>query len=138
MNTHALSLDLSRLAVFEGRLEPTRTWARRWWKWFVLPFAPCDGFLLVGQVAEKSFELDEAVYGVQEVPSRAFGYRTFAVKKLTAVTPEEALYTTSVSARGSTCTCRAGQCRVDVCKHRSGLEAIIAAGILPRRPMQGA
>lgn len=122
-----------------GMMEPTKTYAKRWWLWIDTPGAAFDGFLLLGQLAEKGYEIDEQTYAVCEVRCAFPGGRSFAVRKLGAeLGSEQEMYTVTVLPRGSQCTCKAGRTRQEVCRHRSGLEAIIAAGVLPRRPMQGA
>lgn len=115
-----------------GKMDATRTYSARWWKWIAAPALSCDGFLILGQVVEKSGEVDESVYGVQEVPCAFPGGRAFCVRKLgAAVGSEEEQYTTQVFPRASACTCTAGRTRTEVCRHRDGIAAAIAAGALP-------
>lgn len=132
---------LSSLRTFRGSLEPTRTYARRWWLWIPTPGMPCDGFILLGQVPAKSYDVDEQTYGVAEVPSvHGFGWRSFAVRKCGAAPGGvDEMYTCSIGPRGvSVCTCKAGRTRNEVCRHRDGLRAAIEAGAIPRKDLQGA
>lgn len=100
----------------------------------------CDGFLFLGQVKEKSYDVDEQTYGVEEVRSSfGPGWRSFSVRKLSAEEgAEDEQYTTSIGPRGSTCTCKAGRTRNEVCRHRDGLTAAIKAGAVPKKQLQGA
>ncbi len=121
------------------KLEPTRTYSHRWASWLVVPMASCDGFLTLGQVEEKSGNVDEAMYGVEEVNCSFPGGRSFAVRKLgAAIGGDDEMYTTSILPRSSQCTCRAGKTRNEVCRHRDGLQALINAGALPVPEMIGA
>lgn len=133
-------MSTAGLTVARGSMEPTKTFAKRWWLWIPTPAMPCDGFLLLGQIAEKSLDLDEQTYGVEEVASpHGPGWRSFAVRKLgAAVGGEDEQYTTSVGPRSSVCTCRAGKTRTEVCKHRDGLRAAVEAAAIPRKFIQGA
>lgn len=122
-----------------GTMEPTRTYLRRWWLWIDAPGMPFDGFLLLGQVAEKSYEVDEQTYAVCEVRCAFPGGRSFAVRKLGAeLGSDQEMYTVTILPRTSVCTCKAGRTRQEVCRHRDGLAAVIAAGVLPRKVIQGA
>lgn len=127
------------LRFVRGKLEPTRTYSRRWWSWLETPGLSCDGVLTLGQVVEKSGEVDEQVYGVQEVRCSFAGGRSFAVRKFgAAVGSEEEAYTTSILPRNSVCNCKAGQCRVEICRHRCGLTAAVMAGAIPAKQLMGA
>lgn len=127
------------ITVKGGKLEPTRTFIARWWKWIDTPGLPCDGILILGQVAEKSGEVDEQTYGVESVPCSWPGGVSFAVRKLGAgLGSDEEMYTTTILPRSSVCTCKAGRTRTDVCRHRCGLEAAIEAGAVSRRQVVGA
>lgn len=131
---------LAGLRTFRGTLEPTRTYARRWWHWLPTPGLPCDGVLTLGQVKEKSYDFDEQVYAVCEVKSVWPGARMFVVRKLGADQggdDEQYQTTFHPGGRGSQCNCKAGQCKTEVCRHRCGLAAVMAAGLLPRRELQG-
>jgi hypothetical protein len=122
-----------------GQLEPTRTWLRRWWLWIDTPGLPCDGVLVLGQVAAKGYELDEQSYGVQEIRCSWPGGRAFAVRKLgAAVGGDDEQYTTTILPRTSVCTCKAGRTRTERCRHRDALAALIQAGVLPARRIEGA
>jgi hypothetical protein len=132
---------LSTLRTYRGSMPATATYAKRWWLWIPTPGMPCDGFILLGQVAERSYQFDEQTYGVAEVGSvHGFGWRSFAVRKCGAEPgAEDEMYTCSVGPRGvSVCTCKAGRTRHEVCRHRDGLRAAIDAGAMPRKPLQGA
>lgn len=127
------------VTVRGGKLEPTRTYSARWWKWIETPGLPCDGVMILGQVTEKSGEVDEQCYGVEEVRCAFPGGREFAVRKLgAAVGSEEEQYRTQVLPRGSYCTCKAGKTRQEVCRHRCGLEAATQAGAIPAKQEIGA
>ena len=131
---------MNGVTIRKGKLEPTRTYSRRWWSWLVVPGTPCDGFLMLGQIKEKGGQVDEATYGVEEMPPRSLGWRCFIVRKLSAeVGADDEQYTTQIGNRGSSvCTCTAGSTRQEICRHRCGLTAVIAAGALPVRELQGA
>ncbi len=127
------------IRVVGGKLEPTRTFSSRWWKWIDTPGLPCDGVLILGQVVEKSGEVDEQTYGVQEVSCSWPKGRSFAVRKLGAeLGGDDEQYTCSILPRSSVCTCRAGKTRTEVCRHRDGLQAAIDAGAIKRTQAIGA
>lgn len=127
------------IRVVGGKLEPTRTFSARWWKWIETPGLPCDGILILGQVDEKSGKVDEQTYGVESVPCSWPGGRSYAVRKLGAeIGGEDEMYTTTVMPRTSICTCKAGRTRTEVCRHRDGLEAAMTAGAIRRREIVGA
>jgi hypothetical protein len=125
-----------------GTMAATTTYAQRWWLWIEAPGMPCDGFLLLGQIKDKATatEIDEQTYGIQEVRSpHGIGWRSFSVRKLgTDLGAADEQYTTSIGPRGSVCTCKAGSTRQEVCRHRCGLSAAIAAGAIPKKQLQGA
>lgn len=122
-----------------GKMDATRTYSHRWWKWIETPGLSCDGILILGQVVEKSGEVQEDTYGVQEVPCSFPAGRAFAVRKLGAeLGSEQEQYTTQVFPRASACTCKAGLTRTEVCRHRDGIAAAIAAGALPAVHLIGA
>ena len=121
------------------KLEPTRTFSHRWASWLVVPMAPCDGFLTLGQVEEKSGNVDESMYGVEEINCGFPGGRSFAVRKLGATMGgDDEMYRTDILPRSSQCSCKAGRVRQEICRHRDSLTALIAAGMLPVREMVGA
>jgi len=127
--------------VYRGKLEPTKTYRKRWWLFVPTPAMPCDGFLLLGQLPAQSLDIDEQTYGVQEVRSpHGLGWRSFSVRKLgAAVGAADEQYTTSVGPGGkSVCTCDAGRARTEVCRHRCGLRAACDAGAIPTKPDLGA
>lgn len=126
------------ITIRRGKMEATRTYSRRWWSWIELPMLPCDGVLTLGQVVEKSGEVEEDSYGVEEVRCSFPGGRSFAVRKLGApLGGEDESYTTSILPRNSVCNCKAGKTRNEVCRHRDGLTALIEAGVLPQRELAG-
>ena len=130
---------MNGLRFVRGKMEPTRTYSARWWSWLETPTLPMDGVLTLGQVVEKSGEVDEAVYGLQEVPCSFPGGRSFCVRKLgAALGSDEEQYTTQVFPRASVCTCKAGRTRTEVCRHRDGITAAILAGALPAVQLIGA
>jgi hypothetical protein len=131
---------MNGITIRKGVLEATRTYQKRWWQWLEVPSAPCDGFLMLGQIKEKGGAVDEATYGVEEVPPRALGWRCFIVRKLEAdIGAPDEQYVTQIGNRGvSVCSCTAGQTRQEICRHRCGLAAVIAAGSLPVKELQGA
>lgn len=132
---------LTTLRTFRGTMEATRAFVKRWWLWIPTPGMSCDGFLLLGQVPEKTFDVQEDTYGVSEVrPTWGHGWRAFAVRKCGAEPGgEDEMYTTSIGPGGkSTCTCKAGRTRNEVCRHRDGLRAAIQAGAIPPKRIEGA
>lgn len=130
---------LTSLRTYRGNLEPTRTYVKRWWHWLPTPGLPCDGVMTLGQVKEKSYGVDEDVYAVCEVKSVWPAARMFVVRKLGAdAGSDQEQYQTTIHPGGRTfCTCKAGQCKTEVCRHRCGLAAVMAAGLLPKRELQG-
>lgn len=121
-----------------GKMEATRTYCQRWWRWVSTPGLSCDGILILGQVAEKKGVVDESVYGVEEVPCSFPGGRSFCVRKLgAAVGSDEEMYTTTVYPRTSTCTCKAGRTHTEICRHRDGLRAAIEAGAIESKQLAG-
>jgi hypothetical protein len=127
------------IRVVGGKLEPTKTFSSRWWKWIETPGLSCDGVLILGQVVEKSGIVDESVYGCEEVPCAFPGGREFAVRKLGAVLGgDDEAYRTQVLPRGSVCTCKAGRTHTEVCRHRCGLTAATQAGAIPVKTLIGA
>ncbi len=107
-------------------LPDTLTFERRWLQYIPTPGLPCDGVLTMGQQDRKSGTLDVTTYGIQEVPCVHGAGRSWAVVKFGT----DDLYTTSVLPRVSVCTCKAGKCRNEVCRHRDGLKALVEAGVL--------
>jgi len=131
---------MNGISIRKGTLEATRSYCRRWWSWLVVPGTPVDGFLMLGQIKEKGGAVDEATYGIEETAPRALGWRCFIVRKLEAEIggPDEQ-YVCQIGQRGaSVCTCTAGQTRQEICRHRCGLAAVLAAGALPAREHHGA
>jgi hypothetical protein len=127
------------ITVKGGKLEPTRTYSARWWKWLDVPGLPCDGIIELGQVTEKSGEVDVSLYGVEEVRCSFAGGRSFAVRKLGAeLGGDDEQYTTTILPRNSICTCKAGRTRTEVCRHRDGLVAAAESGAIPRKQHVGA
>lgn len=127
------------IRVVGGKLEPTRTYSARWWKWIETPSLPCEGILILGQVEEKSGKVDESLYGVEEVRCAFPGGREFAVRKLgAAVGGDDEAYRTQVLPRGSVCTCKAGRTHTERCRHRDGLSAAVEAGVIPLKHLIGA
>lgn len=131
---------MNGMKIRKGTLEPTRTWCRRWWSFLTSDMLPCDGILMVGQLKEKGGSVDECTYGIEELPPINFGWRLFLVRKLEAdIGAEDEMYRTEIGPRGvSVCSCTAGKCRVEICKHRCAIAALIGAGVLPARELQGA
>lgn len=122
-----------------GKMDATRTYCNRWWKWISTPGLPCEGILLLGQMTEKKGDVDEQLYGVEEVGCSYLGGRSFAVRKLgAAVGSEEEAYTTTILPRTSICTCKGGKCRTEICRHRDGLASAIQAGVIPAKTLIGA
>jgi hypothetical protein len=132
---------LASLRTYRGEMAATRTYHRRWWLWIPAPRAESfDGYLLLGQVAAKSYQFDEDTYAICEVKSVWPGARMFVVRKLGAEAgSDQEQYQTTFPAGGrpSICTCRAGLCKVEICRHRCGLAAVMAAGLLPKRQLGG-
>lgn len=131
---------LAGLKTARGSMSATATYAKRWWLWLTIPGSCCDGFLFLGQVKEKSYDVDEQTYGVEEVRSPfGPGWRSFSVRKLSAEEgAEDEQYTTSVGPRSSVCTCKSGRTRSEVCRHRDAFKAMIDAGVLPKKKLEGA
>lgn len=132
---------MTGLEKFGGKLEPTATYCRRWWSYIRTPGLPCDGLLFLGQQKEKGGDIDEQVYGAEEVVSpHGFGWRSFCVRKLGAEAgAEDEQYTTSCGPAGkSVCTCTAGKTRTEICRHRCGLRAACDGGAIPKKRLEGA
>lgn len=110
-------------------LEPTATYARREAAW--IPGAePGEGVLEVwqwrGRRAGSKVEFDR--YEVQ--PDEPIGVYGRAFLLLNTTDPEQPDVYRCVVGPNPTCTCKAGLCRVDVCKHRDALAALINDGVL--------
>jgi hypothetical protein len=122
-----------------GKMDATRTYCNRWWKWICTPGLPCEGILLLGQMTEKKGDVDEQLYGIEEVKCSHLGGRSFAVRKLgAAVGSEEEAYTTTIMPRNSVCTCKSGRTRTEVCRHRDGIKAAIDANAITQKQLIGA
>lgn len=117
---------------FHGSLDASRTAAVRWWRYVALDGQEWHGLLTVGQQKDKGGAVELFDYAVLETACAAAGYRKFTVAKLDANGEAES-YFCQVGARGSSCTCRAGEVKAMRCKHRDGVGAAVAAGAIPAR-----
>lgn len=127
------------LKTFQGSMEPTRTYSKRWWLLIHLPGMPFDAILLLGQVKDKSYGIDESTYGLLEIRSAFPNSRAFVLRKCGSKPgSDEEQYLTTIAPRGASCTCKAGKTRTEICRHRDGITAAILAGALPQRELQGA
>jgi hypothetical protein len=127
------------IKTFRGTMDSTRTYSRRWWLLIPTPAMPFDAILLLGQVKDKSYEVDEQTYGVLEIRSAFPKARAFVVRKCGAeLGGDDEQYLTTIAPAGGSCTCKAGKTRQEICRHRDGIRAAILAGALPKRELQGA
>lgn len=130
---------MTGIRCVSGKMDPTRTFCTRWWRWIDTPGLSCDGIMILGQIAEKRGDVDEQTYAVEEVRCTFPGGRSFAVRKLGAeLGGDDEMYTTTVLPRNSVCTCKAGKTHTEICRHRSGLSAAIQAGAIPAKQSIGA
>ena len=112
-----------------GVLEPTRTYARREFRW--IPTVAGEGVLVVRQRRTRDGREDAAVYAVEET-TRGVGSpeRVFLVL---CVTDEDGAEPYEVVVRCGTplhCTCKAAKCRLAVCKHRDAVSLLVKSGVL--------
>lgn len=125
--------------IVRGKLLPTKTYSARWWTWLTFPYFCADGVLTLGQITEKSGDVDEQSYAIEEVRSSFSGGRSFGLRKLGAVIGGvDEQYTCTILPRNSVCNCSAGRAKVEVCRHRDSLKAILDAGLLPVKKELGA
>lgn len=128
----SLSLDLG----------PTRTYGRRSACW--IPVDETDerwdgrtGSLItnVQKAAGYGRRCEVDSYAVEEVPLEPGEHgRAFLLVKTDPRTDDPAadeVYRCVVNDRGGRCTCKAGSCRVEVCKHRDALALVISYDVLP-------
>lgn len=106
--------------------------------WIPTPHVGGDGVLSLSQRPLKGGGSDLECYAVEEVQPERFGTRCFLFVKLTD--PDQERPYKCVVGREQSCTCDAGRkgFRRTSCRHRDALNALIAAGILPVRELQGA
>jgi hypothetical protein len=135
------SQDTDRIDVqcVEIVLPPSATYRSRIGTW-ITPCGPGDGMLSLTTVAEKSYKIHQALYGIQEIAPEHFGTRRFQFEKI--ATDGEIDETTRVVTIGrfSRCTCEAGRMgfRRSKCKHLESIEHLLSAGQLPAKPIEGA
>lgn len=128
--------------VYRFQLEPTATYRQRACLWFT-NVASGDGVLTITVIYTKAFRMEQDTYGVEEIPGREFGERRFQFVRVTeqrGESPQEQPYVVAVGGRFSGCSCDAGMkaFRRATCKHLDSVLALLAAGKLPARPLQGA
>jgi len=119
-------------------LPDTLTFGWRKLVWVPTPRESCDGVLSFSQRPIKGGGTDHDVYGVEELPPDRPGVRVFELVNFTD-TEQEQPYKCVVGAE-QRCSCEAGVkgFRRTSCKHRDCLAALIVAGALPVREVQGA
>lgn len=142
--------------VASGTLEPTATYQRRSWAWVsngtgeavnehTGEVIPCLGVLTIKVQhrdrrecrggwwgVPRSCEIDS--YAVQEAEPQFPGCVAYLLLNLTDASHREPYL---VHVRGyDTCRCKAGSCKVDNCKHRAALEALLAEGLLDPAPLE--
>lgn len=123
------------MMLLTGDLGNTKTYASRTWSWVgrIDPADLADGTLTVNTVkgATARAKVESRRYSVQEVPAD-FGRSFLLVKAdgtLEAPAPQDGeVYEVHVTDHGTTCTCKAGQYKVDNCVHRDAVPALVEAG----------
>lgn len=121
-----------------GELPDTLTFGWRKWLWVPTPGHGGDGILSMSQRPLKGGGSDLDSYGVEEVQPEHRGSRSFLFINLTDEEQEQP-YRCTVGAVNQ-CSCDAGRkgFRRTSCKHRDATQAMIVAGVLPARVLQGA
>lgn len=125
--------------ITTGELPPTLTFARRRWVWLPATNAPDYrlGTLHVVQEAtsrngrKRPAKVDAATYGVVEDvdPQHPHpGVRVFMLVKDGSAAGE--IYSVVVGESHASCSCVAAQCKVEVCKHRCGVRALLSEGLI--------
>lgn len=130
------------MRVYRFQLEPTATYRQRSCLWFE-GVASGDGILTITVIYTKAFRMEQDTYGVEEVPGAQFGERRFQFIRVTeqrGESPQEQPYVVAIGGRFNACSCDAGAkgFRRSNCKHLDSVLALLAAGKLPARPLQGA
>lgn len=125
------------LDTLTGECSPTKTYARRQWV-YVPEDRGAPGWTgayahvtIVMQKTGGGFAKAETFkYLVEEQVEHGRAGRLFILVKRGPENPDGELYECFVAddERLSSCTCTAGQCRVDNCKHRDCIRDIIANG----------
>ena len=113
-----------------GQLEANKTYKQRRWTWIRCndPRAEDDGTLTIVQrrSTRPGTKIEEDSYAVREMPLQ-FGYgRVFHLLNLHDADQPD-VYETVITPRGTSCTCKAGLCRL-TCKHVEVLQAVIESG----------
>jgi hypothetical protein len=119
-----------------GELAPTLTYARRGWVWLPADkYAPdwdgADGHLTITlqKTAGGFAKATTTRYLIEEQLRHGWPGRVFLILKPDDPDQED-VYECFVAddEPRSTCSCKAGKCKVDNCVHRDSLRAVIEAG----------
>ncbi len=126
------------MKAVRGEMPDTLTNCSRKWVWVPTPAAGGDGMLCLSQRPIKGGGVDLDTYGVEEIQAEYPRCRSFVFVNLTDETQQEP-YRCTVGPV-SRCSCDAGRkgFRRTSCKHRDAVGAMIVAGVLPAKQLQGA
>lgn len=102
---------------------PCATYAIRSAEW-IPAFDGLPAHLVIRLQRKAGCKEHAAVYGVRELPSDGSA-REF---ELTKTTGRQRVTYICVIGREMSCTCRAGECKEELCKHRSALQCLLATG----------
>lgn len=125
---------------YRFELPPTATYRRRSCVWYTSPTFQGDGLLTVTLIHAKSFKVEMDAYAIEELGAEQFGTRRFQlVGVVNEHEPPVLPYVLVTGAfRKCGCECGAKGYKRAECKHIHAVEALIRAGKLPVRQMQGA
>ena len=108
-------------------MPPTATYAARSCEW-VPPMPGVPGHLVIRVRKTAGGKETADVYAVKDTAPGSPVRREFLLTRTTG--PAPAAYVCVVGVPEPICTCRAGECRTESCKHLDCLAALVAAGEL--------
>lgn len=124
---------------FSFVMEPTASYRRRSGVWIDTPHFGGDGIMTITCVEDKSYDIIQEIYGVEEIQADQPGCRSFLFVKLSDETQEQP-YRVRVGGLPK-CSCDAGRIgyrKSPSCKHRDALSRLIVCERLPKRELVGA
>jgi hypothetical protein len=125
---------------FEFELSATDSYMTRRGIW-IYGGGSGDGILVIVVVSAKAYKLESHLYGLEEVQPKYPSTRAFQLVRATGNEdrPQEQPYVVTTG-KFQSCTCDSGRMgrRRGTCKHLDAVTAILAAGKLPTRQLQGA
>lgn len=128
---------LDILEAHSADLGPTLTYAKRSMCWIPLkPGVPHnsseDGRLLVNQQVARGYgcKVDSDTYGLEEQPQPIGRMgRVFLLVNLSDKTQEQP-YEVYIGQPLNQCTCKAGKCKLEECKHRAACAYLVANDLI--------